>query len=79
MKGSCGLLLILTLCACAEVNYSQEGKSVRDTERDWFNCEDKVLKEHQGLTHLSAKEKEALMNDCMKEKGYRVKTEQNLR
>jgi hypothetical protein len=72
-------MVLLTLCGCAEVNYSQEGKSARETERDWFNCEDKVLKEHHGLTNLSAKEKESLMNDCMKEEGYRVKSEQNIR
>jgi hypothetical protein len=71
--GSALLLLLLLLSACAEVNYQQEGKTAKETEQDVFACENTILKEHQGLQDLTAKDKQVLMDNCMKEKGYSPK------
>lgn len=66
-------LLLLMVPGCALTNYQQEGKSARATEQDVITCEDKVLKEHPGLRDVTTKEREALMDDCMQEKGYQLK------
>jgi hypothetical protein len=65
-------LLLLLLPGCVSTsNYQQEGKSARATEQDLIICEDKVLKEHR--VTASTKEREALMDECMKDKGYQLK------
>ena len=67
------LIVLVVFLGCAEIKYDQEGKSVKETEQDFFGCEDKILAEHEGLRKETAKEKQALLDDCMKEKGYTVK------
>ena len=67
------LVLLSLLAGCSGMNYQQEGKSASATEQDILVCEDKILAEHDGLRHATAKEKEAWMDHCMKERGYRLK------
>jgi hypothetical protein len=67
------LLVVLCLAGCAESRYVHERKSIKNTEYDLFVCEDTILKEHQGLRALSAREKQQLLDECMIENGYRFK------
>ena len=65
------VLLGVTGCA-AELRWEQEGKTAAQEEEDYFQCEDKLLREHDNFIGLSDKEIDKLMDECMKEKGYRV-------
>ena len=73
MRFMIALIAIVLLGGCAETRYAQEGKTVRDAEQDVFACEDKVLAENQGLRNLNEREKQDLMDECMKSKGYSTK------
>jgi len=68
------MLTAALITACAEARYHQEGKSLGQTERDSFVCENDILKEYQGLRNLNDKEIQTLMDRCMQAKGYRTKT-----
>ena len=65
-------LVILLTVGCVESRYTQEGKRAMEAEQDVLRCEDKILKEHQGLVNTTADERQKLRDDCMKEKGYAV-------
>ena len=73
MSKTIWLLLLFLATGCAEVKYHQDGKSIKETEQDYFACEDKILKEHEGLRKETAKEKQTLLDECMKERGYQYK------
>jgi hypothetical protein len=67
------LSVMVIVVGCAESRYLQGGKPLKERERDMFQCEDKVLAEHKGGKGLSVKEKQDLLDDCMKAKGYQVR------
>lgn len=72
MRWMAYLFVVVSLVGCAESRYAQEGKKAMEAEQDTFQCEDKILAEHQGLRNMSATEKQQLMDDCMRAKGYRL-------
>ena len=67
------LFLMPLLFGCAASNYYHESKSGKETEQDLFVCENKILAEHSGLSGETSKQKQELLDDCMKDKGYQVK------
>jgi hypothetical protein len=64
-----GLLVFVLFSACAKLPYHQEGKSTQETEQDFVGCESKVL---PTLMQSTEAQVQALIENCMKEKGYRV-------
>ncbi len=67
------LSLLVILIGCVASRYTHEGKKSFQIEKESLLCEDKLLKEHEQLRNITAAERQALMDDCMKEKGYAVK------
>jgi len=67
------VLVVLCLVGCAETRYIKEGTSVKTTEQDLFACEDTILREHDQLRGLNDSQKQTLLDDCMKSKGYRLR------
>jgi len=67
------LAMLLLLSGCAETQYEKGGKSVRETEKDLWACEEKILADHHGLRNETAQQKQAYLDECMRDKGYRLK------
>ena len=73
MRWMAFLFVLLSFVGCAEYRYVQEGRTVHEVEQDTFQCEDKILAEHQRLPNTSAKEIQQLRDNCMSAKGYRLR------
>lgn len=66
------LLMVVLVTACAtKVEWTQEGKTEAETERDYKECYDQTQKRYG--TNLESPHFTTDLNQCMESRGYRRK------
>lgn len=65
------ILLIGTFTACASYHYVQDGKTDRDSRRDYNECENTIVIKHGGWKNVEPFTASGEISDCMDLKGYR--------
>lgn len=62
----CVVLITLVLTACASPTWNKSGVSQYETQNQLSQC-----RYEMGLAKVDQKEREVLLNQCMKSKGFR--------